>query len=158
MFKIDDKRKADINLKNLAKSNNELNNDLETLDNENYKMKNLNDEIRNRIRKDEERLDIQKEELVNLEKSRKVNELQIEELNESIEEISEKSKSLNLKINEKKNKLAGKEKELLKLKNSNKSQLNSLDKLKSEHTQSFKTRVSLGWTLTSFFRNDDRII
>ena len=121
-------------------------------------MKNLNDEIRNRIRKDEERLDIQKDELDNLQNIRLANEEQIETLNMSIEDISEKSKTLNLKINEKKNKLAGKEKELLKLKNSNKSQLNSLDKLKSEHSQSFKTRVSLGWNLTLFLRVYDHIL
>lgn len=74
--------------------------ELDTLEGENNKIDKLNEEIKNRIKKDQERLDIQKQELETLEANQgELNNYIVEE-NNNISGIKSKNKSLSNQIKE----------------------------------------------------------
>ena len=99
---MDEQRKLEKRTNELALLKNEVALELENLEGENNKIDKLNEEIKNRIRKDEERLEIQRNELGSLEaEQRELTHFILEE-NEKISDIKEKNKSFGTNILDKK--------------------------------------------------------
>jgi chromosome segregation ATPase len=84
----------------IKKKKNKITLELDTLEGENNKIDKLNEEIKNRIKKDQERLDIQKQELETLETSQAELNNYIMEENSNISGIKSKNKILSNQIKE----------------------------------------------------------